>query len=296
MASTYLDWIIRKSALPLFLNLQHHHLRHSRSLYLCTGHHPFEGWNNVVQDPSLLLVGRNFLVILNFLNISGKCRPTPFSSFGGIQYSRISTSVKQIEKKMQQMVGSTLLKIFSQWSIGKNTDLAICIEGAGSFHVGDHQPELFSHFLFSSQNHFLCILTGPDIELGIRNPKFLLSTLWHQTGLQGSELVVRLWKLGGNKKFCQQSSSFWRFIAVALKYFWNCHNYFWTLLSSRFPFSSYYFWHKRRSRSLIEIQSLPRSFEINTWLKKSSDSWQKITYWTHHWRRLHYIIGLPFVF
>ena len=115
-----MDWIIRKSALHLFLDLQHHHLRHSRSLYLCTGHHPFDGWNYVVQHPSLLLVGRNFLIIL------GKCRPTPFTSFGGILYSRTSISPNEFKKKNLQWIYCALQgrlnsfeDIFSEWSMEK---------------------------------------------------------------------------------------------------------------------------------------------------------------------------------
>ena len=116
------------------------------------------------------------------------------------------------------MVGSILLKIFSQWSIGKNTDLAICIEGAGSFHVGDHQPELFSHFLFSSQNHFLCILTGPEIKIGMK-PKTLAFNILAQTiGTAGKWIscaTVETWR--------QQKvlSAILQFLTLSLQWLWN---------------------------------------------------------------------------
>ena len=67
---------------------------------------------------------------------------------------------------------------------GKNTDLAVCIEGASSFHVGDNEPELFSHFLFSSQNPFLCILTAPDIKMGMK-PKILAFNIMAPNGTAG---------------------------------------------------------------------------------------------------------------
>ena len=292
-----MDWIIRKSALPLFLDLQHHHLRHSRSLYLCTGHHPFDGWNNVVQHPSLLLVGRNFLIIL------GKCRPTPFTSFGGIQYSRTSISVKQIKKIKLSMdiLCSTwraqyFWKHFFRMIEGKNTDLAVCIEGASSFHVGDNEPELFSHFLFSSQNPFLCILTAPDIKMGMKPKTLAFNILAPTVGTAGKWIscaTVETWR--------QQKvlSAILQFLTLSLQWLWNIPGTVTTTFElcfrQDFLFSSY-FWHKRRSRSQIEIQPLPWLFEIKTCLKKSKDSWQKITHRTHHWRRLHYIIGQLFIF
>ena len=68
---------------------------------------------------------------------------------------------------------------------GKNTDLAVCIEGASSFHVGDNEPELFSHFLFSSQNPFLCILTAPDIKMGMKPKTLAFNILAPTAGTAG---------------------------------------------------------------------------------------------------------------
>ena len=68
---------------------------------------------------------------------------------------------------------------------GKSTDLAICIEGAGSFHVGDNEPELFSHFLFSSQNPFFCILTAPDIKMGMKPKTLAFNILAPTAGTAG---------------------------------------------------------------------------------------------------------------